>query len=69
MKAVLFCRVSSKEQEETGYSLDSQEKLLKSYSERKNFNIGKLFSISESAGSSKQRDVLRQWLNMLRKRI
>jgi DNA invertase Pin-like site-specific DNA recombinase len=30
-KAVLYCRVSSKEQEESGYSLDAQEKLLKDY--------------------------------------
>ena len=35
MKAVLFARVSSKEQEETGYSLPAQEKLLKEYATRK----------------------------------
>ena len=35
IKAILYCRVSSKEQEETGYSLDAQEKLLKEYAEKK----------------------------------
>ncbi len=46
---ISFCRVSSREQEETGYSLDSQEKLLKDYADRKDFRIAKKFSISESA--------------------
>jgi hypothetical protein len=30
--------VSSKEQEETGYSLPAQEKLLRDYADRKNYN-------------------------------
>lgn len=55
-KAVLLCRVSSKEQEETGYSLPAQEKLLKSYSETKVFEVTKVFSISESASGRKQRE-------------
>src|SRR3989344_4553272 len=49
IKAVAYCRVSSKEQEETGYSLDSQEKLLKDYALKNGFNIVKVFRISESA--------------------
>lgn len=57
MKAVLFCRVSSKEQEETGYSLTAQEKLLKDYSKVHNFEIAKIFSISESASGKKQRQI------------
>ena len=49
---VLYCRVSSKEQEETGYSLPSQEKLLKEYAERRNnFTVVKVFSVAESAGT------------------
>jgi len=35
MKTILFARVSSREQEETGYSLPSQKKLLKEYAEKK----------------------------------
>jgi DNA invertase Pin-like site-specific DNA recombinase len=49
MKNIIFCRVSSKEQEETGYSLDAQEKLLKEYSEKKGFDTVKIFKVSESA--------------------
>ncbi|MEN9340264.1 MAG: hypothetical protein RIQ62_1576, partial [Bacteroidota bacterium] len=48
MKAIIYARVSSKEQEETGYSLPAQEKLLKDYAERKGFNVVKTFSVSES---------------------
>ena len=38
-KCVIYARVSSKEQEETGYSLPAQEKLLKEHSEKKNFKV------------------------------
>lgn len=48
-QAVLWCRVSSKEQEDTGYSLPSQEKLLVEYCHRKEITDYKVFSVSESA--------------------
>jgi site-specific DNA recombinase len=48
-KAVGYCRVSSKEQEETGYSLPAQEKLVREYAEKMGFELVKVFSISESA--------------------
>lgn len=67
MKAVLFCRVSSKEQEETGYSLPSQEKLLTEYCQSRDFEIGKIFSLSESAGGSKQRKIFQEMLEYLTK--
>ncbi|MDE2022008.1 MAG: recombinase family protein, partial [Patescibacteria group bacterium] len=52
--AVLYCRVSSKEQEETGYSLPAQEKLLTEYADREGFAIApRVFKVSESA-SGKQ---------------
>ncbi len=54
-KAVLFARVSSREQQETGYSLSSQEKLLREYANKKDFRVAKKFSISESAGGKNQR--------------
>lgn len=53
MKSIILCRVSSKEQEETGYSLDAQEKLLSDYAQKKGFDNQKIFKISESA-SGKQ---------------
>jgi site-specific DNA recombinase len=67
MKIVLFCRVSSKEQEETGYSLPAQEKLLKSYADTKEFKINKIFSISESASGQKQRQIFESMMSYIKK--
>lgn len=67
MKAVLFCRVSSKEQEVTGFSLSAQERLLKEYSHRKDLVIAKIFSISESAGGKKQREIFMKMVDYIRK--
>ncbi len=64
-KAVIYCRVSSREQEETGYSLPAQEKLLKEYAERKGFNILKIFSVAESASGSRQRKVFSEMIDYL----
>lgn len=67
MKAVLLCRVSSKEQEETGYSLPAQEKLLTSYGDNKGFKIAKIFSITESASGKKQREVFDNMIAFVKK--
>ena len=66
-KAIILCRVSSKEQEETGYSLPAQEKFLGEYGERKNFAVAKIFSISESASGKKQRDTFNEMMEYTRK--
>jgi len=47
-KALLYVRVSSKEQED-GYSLDAQEKLGHEYARRKNLKIERVWKVSESA--------------------
>ena len=62
MNGVLLCRVSSKDQEETGYSLSSQERLLTSYAERKEFSVSKIYSISESASGRKQRAIFTEMM-------
>ncbi|MGB9726699.1 MAG: recombinase family protein [Minisyncoccia bacterium] len=67
MKTVLFARVSSREQEETGYSLPAQEKLLKEYAERKGFRIAKKFSISESASGKSQREIFNEMMEYVKK--
>src|SRR3989338_3893120 len=67
MKAVLLCRVSSKEQEETGYSLPAQEKLLNSYAERQVFEVEKGFSITESASGKKQREIFDNMMAFVKK--
>ena len=52
--ALLYVRVSSKEQEKEGYSLDAQEKLGREYAQRKGFNIIKQWKVSESAWDRKK---------------
>jgi len=56
MKAVLPCRVSSKEQGDSGYSLPAQEKFLRGYAESRDIDVDKVFLISESASAKKQRE-------------
>lgn len=66
-KAVIYARVSSKEQEETGYSLPSQEKLLQEYAQRRGFEVVKVFAVAESASGAKQRQVFAEMMEYLRK--
>ncbi len=66
-KALIFCRVSSKEQEETGYSLPAQKKLLEDYSIQHDYIVAKVFSISESASGEKQRKIFNEMLAYLEK--
>jgi len=67
MECVLFSRVSSKSQEETGYSLPVQRKLLQDYAERKDFRIVERFSISESASGKKQRKIFNEMMSYVKK--
>ena len=48
-KTLLYVRVSSKEQEKDGFSLDAQEKLGFDYAKRKGLEIVKTWKVSESA--------------------
>ena len=66
--AVIYCRVSSKEQEDTGYSLPAQEKLLTEYAQRKNLTILKVFSVAESASGAKQRKIFGEMMEYMRKK-
>ncbi len=47
--ALLYIRVSSKEQEKEGYSLDAQEKLGREYAKRHNLEIVRMWKVAESA--------------------
>ncbi len=67
MKSVILARVSSKEQDETGYSLPSQEKLLSEYGQNKNLLPAKHYSISESASGQKQRSTFNEMVAYVRK--
>lgn len=59
-QAVGIARVSSKGQEDEGYSLNSQEKLMHGYSDNHNLTLIKVFKIAESASKSEQRCIFRQ---------
>ncbi len=48
-QALLYLRVSSREQEKEGFSLDAQEKLGIDYALRKGLKIAKVYKVSESA--------------------
>lgn len=61
-KCVIYARVSSKEQEETGYSLPAQEKMLKEYAARMGFQVSKVFAVAESASGTKQREVFQEMM-------
>lgn len=67
-ESVLYCRVSSREQEETGYSLDAQEKLLGEYAGKKDYTITKIFRITESASGKQIRKTLNEMLQFTAKR-
>ena len=67
IKSIIYCRVSSKEQEEAGYSLDSQEKLLKEYADKNNFKIEKVYRISESASGKQIRKTFNEMLQVATK--
>ena len=60
--AVILARVSSKSQEDEGYSLDSQLKLLKSYCENKGLIVVKIFKIAETASKEQNRKVFHELL-------
>ena len=67
MKAVIYARVSSKEQEESGYSLPAQEKSLRDYSAKNGFDVIKVFTVSESAGGKTRRKIFNEMMGYIRK--
>jgi site-specific DNA recombinase len=67
-KCIIYCRVSTAEQSESGYSLQSQEKLLREYAEKNSFKVSKIYSVSESASGQKQRQMFDEMLDILIKK-
>ncbi len=64
---VILARVSSKSQEDEGYSLDSQVKLLTNYCEQRNLIVIKTFKIAETASKVQSRKVFQELLTYLKK--
>ena len=68
-RAVIYCRVSSKEQENEGYSLPAQEKFLKEYAQREenDYKIAEVFQMSESAGGKVTRKIFQEMMEYIHK--
>ncbi len=66
-QCIIYCRVSSKEQEDKGYSLEAQEKLLKNYATHNDFKIDKVYKISESASGKLIRKIFSEMLVYVKK--
>ena len=64
--AVLWARVSTKEQSEEGYSLDAQVKMLREYATKNNIRILKEFIIPESESGKQERKKFQEMLQYLR---
>ncbi|MFC1771180.1 recombinase family protein [Candidatus Margulisiibacteriota bacterium] len=64
-KSILYARVSSKEQETEGFSIDSQIKLLKQYAKNKDFIIVKEYIDIETAKKAgrTQFELMKQYLS------
>lgn len=65
--AVILARVSSKTQEDEGYSLDSQLKLMRGYCKSKKLNIIQEFKIAETASKELRRKVYQEMLGYITK--
>ena len=64
---VILARVSSKSQEDEGYSLDSQLKLLQGYCDSKGLSVVKVFKIAETASKEQSRKVFHEMLTYISK--
>jgi len=65
---VALARVSSREQEREGFSLDIQEDALKRYAEAQGGTIIRLFRIAETASKSEERRTFRELISFAKKR-
>lgn len=64
---VILARVSSREQEAEGYSLEAQLKYLKDYARRNNIKIIKEYRIAETASKANKRKEFHEMLKLLNK--
>jgi site-specific DNA recombinase len=67
VNAVILARVSSKAQEDEGYSLDSQMKLLYGYCEKNDLHVVRVFKIAETASKQQSRKVFHEMLTYISK--
>ena len=66
-QCVVLARVSSRIQDEEGYSLDAQEHLADEYCSRKNLAVIRLFRITETASKAKERQIFTEMIKYINK--
>lgn len=66
-KYVALARVSSREQEREGFSLDIQEDALRAFAEKHDGRIARLFRIAETASKSDERKTFREMIAFCKK--
>ncbi|HJQ09072.1 MAG TPA: recombinase family protein [Candidatus Saccharimonadales bacterium] len=66
-KAIILARVSSKTQEDEGYSLDSQLKLMRDYCKSRKLDIVQEFKIAETASKEQRRKIYHEMLAYITK--
>src|SRR4051812_26772576 len=64
-KCVVLARVSSRAQEEEGYSLDAQERLADEYCSKKQLKTLRVFRITETASKAKERQVFGEMMKYI----
>lgn len=66
-RTTILARVSSKAQEEEGYSLDAQLKFMRIYCKNKKLTVVKEFKIAETASKDLQRKIYKEMLSYIAK--
>jgi len=60
MNAIIYCRVSTKEQAEKGYSLEAQEKECQKYANNNSYHVEKVFIERGESAKTQDRTELRK---------
>ncbi len=66
-KYIALARVSSREQEREGFSLDVQEVALRRHAERHGGEIVRMFRIAETASKREERKIFKEFIQYARK--
>ena len=61
-QCLVYCRVSTEEQAEKGYSLDTQEKLCRDFAERNGYRVAGVFRDEGKSGTTLGRPALQELL-------
>ena len=66
-RAIIYCRVSTEEQAEKGYSLDAQEKLCKNFAKNRGFDVAGIYRDEGKSATSLKRPALQDLLTYCQK--